>query len=610
MDGPQSDEIPLGQFEQRVAQNGDPQRAPAKGPGDAGADALARLDLGIRRRYLNYDELTEQLHRWARAFPEIAHLTSLGQSPGGRELWLLTVGRDHTRTRPAVWIDGNMHAPELAGSAVALAIAEDALRLHLAPDDDLHGLRDHNTEALRGLLFHVMPRVSPDGAEVVLTTGRYVRSVPRDPRADSQTAHWVAEDVDGDGLALWMRIADPGGEYVETPEVPHLMRPRTIDDAGPFYKVYPEGVIAGFDGQTIPEPGFLADNGPDLNRNFPWDWRPEPTQVGAGAYPASEVESRAIVEFAEHHPNIFAWLNLHTFGGVYIRPLGDADDAKMNQRDLAVFRQLGAWGRAASGYPMVSGFEQFTYEPEKPIYGDLSAYAYHQRGAIAFVCELWDLFHRAGLPRQQRFVDHYTHLDSDDLLAVGRYVHEHCDGLVLRPWRAIDHPQLGAVEVGGIDPRFGLWNPPPSRIEEVAAGQCPLLFRMAAMAPRLEVANVERIDLGGETTCVELVIENHGYLATHGIDSAKDLPFNEPLWAIATTRGCALANRDDARRPIGHLDGWGRGLFPGEGALYYMKSRGSTNRRTLRYVVVGKGELEVRVGCPRMGEVTTTVTID
>ena len=41
-----------------------------------------------------------------------------------------------------------------------------------------------------GLLFYVMPRLSPDGAEAVLETGRYLRSTPRDARLRGCRSVW------------------------------------------------------------------------------------------------------------------------------------------------------------------------------------------------------------------------------------------------------------------------------------------------------------------------------------------------------------------------------------------------------------------------------------
>src|SRR4051812_29631547 len=366
---------------------------------------LAELSLGFRHAYLDHERITAQLKAWAETYPQLCRLQAISRTPEGREVWVLTIGRDPDRIRPAVWIDGNMHAAELAGSSVALGIAEDALRIHLEPE--AVSLPEPIAARLRDILFYVCPRISPDGAEAVLTTGRSVRSVPRDERVERGRPRWKIGDIDGDGLALAMRVPDPGGELVEAPEFPGLLVERTIEDTGPFYKLYPEGTIEHFDGKRIPSPFFLGDNPIDLNRNFPWSWAPGHEQVGAGPYPASEPESRGIVEFATAHPEIFAWVDLHTFGGVLIRPLGHAPDSKMDPEDLALFRQLEAWMTEFAGYPSVSGFEEFLYEPDKPLRGDLSDFAYNQRGALAWVVELWDLFKRLGMDRPPKFVQYY-----------------------------------------------------------------------------------------------------------------------------------------------------------------------------------------------------------
>ena len=60
-------------------------------------------------------------------------------------------------------------------------------------------------DTIRETLFYVVPRISPDGADEVLHRGRYVRSSPVDDRVARHHAHWVTEDIDGDGMALTMR---------------------------------------------------------------------------------------------------------------------------------------------------------------------------------------------------------------------------------------------------------------------------------------------------------------------------------------------------------------------------------------------------------------------
>jgi hypothetical protein len=570
-------------------------------------DALARP---FRREYLDYDAVVAQLRAWADAFPDVCRVTSIGRSLEGRELLLLTIGRDPDRRRPSVWIDGNMHASEVCGSSVALAIAEDVIRLHVeegAPRPPADALPERARARLRDVIFHVLPRMCPDGAEAVLRTGGYVRSNPRD-RRETQRPRWLAGDVDGDGTALAMRVPDPAGEFVESAEVPGLMLPRRLEDEGPFYKLYPEGTIAPWDGATIPDPFFLSDNDTDLNRNFPHGWMPEPEQVGAGRYPMSEPESRAVVDFTSAHPELFAWLNLHTFGGVYIRPLGAAPDRKMDPEDLAFYRQIADWGETYGGYPTVSGFEEFTYEPDKPLHGDLVEYAYHQRGCLAYVCELWDLFAQLGIPRKKPFVDHYAFMTRDDLVRLGRWDAEHNAGRLVRPFRACTHPQLGAVEVGGLDLRVGVTNPPYEALAEVCGRQSAAFLRVAAMAPALVFERASATPLPNGAHRVDVSIANHGYLPTNVLSSSKRLPWNEPLVAEVTVEPSgALAEPGRARVELGHLDGWGRGLHGAGSSIFFQRGRGSVSSRSLAWTVLGPGTLRIRVGGPRVGWIEHSV---
>lgn len=573
----------------------------ARMPGVAPASAppLQSLQRGFRSSYLSYDELTAQLEAWARAYPSVCRLTSLGPTPEGRCQWLLAVGPDPERVRPAAWVDGNLHALELAGSSVALAIAEDVLALHV--EGQTHGLPPQVSERLREVLFYIVPRISPDGAEHILGTGRYVRSVPRDERPDQQRPRWRARDIDGDGLSLLLRIQDPGGELVESREIPGLMLERTIADDGPFYKIYPEGIIEHFDGRNVPPPRFLDDNPIDLNRNFPWSWAPPHEQVGAGPFATSEPESRQIVAFATQHPEIFAWLNLHTFGGVAIRPLGHAPDNKMDPSDLAVFRQIEAWLLEYTGYPTVSGFEEFLYEPDKPLHGDLSDYAYHQRGAISYVVELWDLFKRLDLSRPKRFVDHYTQLGAEALTKLARWDRDENQGRVFPPWRPVQHPQLGPVEVGGLDPRIGIWNPSLSELGKLCEQQSQAFLRVAALAPALRVESTERVPLGGDLCRIDIAIANHGYLPTTILASAVRLDFNEPVSVSCDCAGATLVDAGQRQITLGHLDGWGRGLHSGLGSPHYLRSSGSGHRAFISYLVSGHGVLHLKIGSCRVG---------
>jgi hypothetical protein len=568
----------------------------------------------FRRKYLDYAELSDQLAAWSRLHPDIARVGAIGRSAQGRDIPLLTIGRNPDEVRPAVWIDGNMHASEVCGSSVALAIAEDILALHQGGREaGGRAFPPHLAQIVKETLFYVVPRISPDGAEEVLKRGRYVRSSPLDDRSNRDHARWETADVDGDGIAGYMRRVDPDGELVELRDEngqlldPPVMGPRAPEDPGPYFKLYPEGRIANFDGRNIPAPFFLSDNPYDFNRNFPYAWAPEPHQAGAGHYPGSAPETRAILEFATNHPNIFAWLNLHTFGGVLIRPLGDMPDSKMDPVDHAIFEQVEAWMTEHTGYATVSGFHEFLYEPEKPLRGDLSDYAYHQRGALAYVVELWDLFRQLGIERKKPFVDHYFKFGRKDILALARFDREHNCSRVFGRWKKVTHPQLGEVEVNGFDPRVGIFNPPYERLAETCSAQSAAFLRVAALVPRVRVEVVSQEKIGGHTR-TELRIANRGYLATFGLPSARKLPHSEPLRLTAGGQGLTRVAPAESVVEIGHLDGWGAGLYGGT-SVFMPWTRGSGHERFVTLVTEGSGTLHVKVGSCRVGYQTLQVAV-
>ena len=73
--------------------------------------------------YHRYDELTRILKEYAAAYPHLLALESIGKSYEGRDVWLATVTNFSTgsaREKPALWVDGNIHATELAASSACL----------------------------------------------------------------------------------------------------------------------------------------------------------------------------------------------------------------------------------------------------------------------------------------------------------------------------------------------------------------------------------------------------------------------------------------------------------------------------------------------------------
>jgi len=174
-------------------------------------------------------------------------------------------------------------------------------------------------------------------------------------------------------------------------------------------------------------------------------------------------------------------------------------------------------------------------------------------------------------------------------------------------WKKVQHPQLGEVEVNGFDPRVGIWNPPYERLAETCAAQSAAFLRVAALVPRVSIEVVKREAAGGHTR-IELRVGNRGYLGTYGLPSAAKLPHSEPLRLTARGDGVELVAPAEAVVDIGHLEGWGAGLYGGP-SIFMPWTRGSGHERHVTLVAKGKGTLTVTVGSCRVGYKSVNVEV-
>jgi len=218
-----------------------------------------------------------------------------------------------------------------------------------------------------------------------------------------------------------------------------------------------------------------------------------------------------------------------------------------------------------------------------------------------------DLFHQLGIERRKPFVDHYVKFGRKEIRALAEFDRKENGGRVFARWKKAQHPQLGEVEVNGFDPRVGIWNPPYERLGEVCNTQSAAFLRVAALAPRLRV-EIVRKEKAGAHTRIELRIANRGYLGTSGMPSAKKLPHVEPLRLTASGDGVKLVAPAEAIVEIGHLDGWGAGLYGGP-SIFMPWTRGNEHERFVTLVAEGKGTLRVKVGSCRVGYQTVEVAV-
>jgi murein tripeptide amidase MpaA len=456
-----------------------------------------------------YAELTGLLQEYAAARPELVTLSSIGKSHEGRDIWLATITSAATGAdvdKPAFWVDGNIHAGELTACTACLYWLHQLLAGY--------GTDPKVTQLLDTRVVYMCPRINPDGAELALADKpRYIRSSTRPyPFDEDPVEGLTVEDIDGDGRVLNMRIPDPHGPWKAHPDDARLMVPREPGEfGGTYWRVMPEGTLTNFDGLQI----TVNPNreGLDLNRNFPSYWRQEFEQVGAGPYPTSEPEVRAMVDFLVKHPNVGAAVSFHTHSGVILRPMGTQSDDDMTPEDLWIYKRLSAIGEKLTGYPAISVYHDFKYHPKEVITGTQD-WIYEHLGALFWTVEIWAPNKEAGITDYDWIHWYREHGPEDDLKLL-KWSDEQCGGNAHVTWYPYRHPQLGMVELGGWD-RLNYWrNPPPALREREAARFPAWLTQIGLSLPKLELLRAEVRALGPDTWRVRFAVANAGYLPSN-----------------------------------------------------------------------------------------------
>jgi murein tripeptide amidase MpaA len=413
-------------------------------------------------RFYRYADLTYLVLAFAEEYPHLAKIESIGKSHAGRDVWLLTVTNFKTgldTEKPAIWVDGNIHASELAASAANLYFLNTLLTRY-KKDKAI-------TEALDTRAFYICPRVNPDGAEWALADHpKVIRSSTRPYPYDEEPVEGLTayEDIDGDGRILQMRIPDQNGAWKAHPDDPRLMvRRDPVESGGTYYRILPEGLLKNYDGVTIQV--FGPKEGLDLNRNFPFNWRQEVDQSGAGPYPVSEPEARNLVDFIVKHPNISGAITFHTMSGVLLRPYDDRADDEFPAEDLWTYQKIGEQGTKMTGYPNVSVFHDFKYHPKKVTTGSFDSWLYDHLGIFTWTVEIWSPQRQAGI-ENYKFIEWYREHPSEDDFKLLKWNDEKLGGQGYVDWYAYKHPQLGQVELGGWDTLHMWTNPPAAFLED------------------------------------------------------------------------------------------------------------------------------------------------
>jgi murein tripeptide amidase MpaA len=518
-------------------------------------------------RFYRYDDLTAILQQYAATYPALAALASIGKSYEGRDIWRLTITNTATGahdTKPAQYIDANMHAGEVTGSAAALYTVNELLTQH--------GSDDLITELVDTRTFYVLPRVNPDGAERYLTTPYMLRSSVRPYPYEEDQPGLRQEDLDGDGLILQMRVRDPKGEWKVSDKDDRLMLKRgPVERGGTYYRVYPEGILHEHRGAPVKlAPPKMSL---DINRNYPGNW--VTSQSGAGPYPLSEPETRALAEFVIAHPNIAMIQNYHTTGGVLFRMPSSRPDSELPMKDLALYKRIGELGEEVVGYPCRSVYETYPAIDDRgtrSAAGGFIEWTWDGLGVFGFAPELWDIEGRAGIEGRWQGPWHTKDQTEEEGLKLLRWLDENLGGAGFERWRPFDHPQLGPIELGGWHTKTVRQNAPPRFLEEECAKVHQFVLRQATITPHVRIAKVETEAVAADLTIVRVTVENESFLPTNISQKAVNLGVAKPV-TIELTGEQATIVLGEPKQTLGHLEGraqavgaafWGPGVLKNE----------------------------------------------
>ena len=552
--------------------------------------------------YFRYDEIRGFLDTMARDYPQLISISSIGKSYEGRDILLATLTNKGTGTdieKPAYWIDANIHAGEVTGSAVALYT--------IAYYIYNYGKDERVTRLLDNYTMYILPRLAVDGAEMYLTTPHFLRSSTRRYPYTEDREGLYPDDVDGDGKILQMRIQDPDGSWKASEKDPRVMIKRGPDEfGGTYYHLITEGIINNWDGfeLKLAPPRY----GLDLNRNYPYDWVPEGQQRGAGDYPFSEPETRAEAEFWAAHRNINGFLTYHTYSGVLLRPYSTHPDDHFNTHDLEVYRLIGRRGTEITGYPCVSVFHNFAYDPKEPMHGAMDDYAYDFFGWFGFTTELWNPMAEAGIDVNNDWIGWIKQHPEEDDLKMMRWNDEKLGGRAFIPWREFDHPQLGRVEIGGWDSKNYITNAPLEYLPDLCEKHCLFTLAHALMSPRLTLRRADVQKQAANLYKITAVVANEGFLPTYTSKRAQDRKIVRPIEVrLDLPEGASIVS-GEAEQEIGQLEGRSNKIYSG----WFSSNNLTDNQKRLEWVVRAPegSSAKVEVRSERAGIVRTVLKLE
>jgi len=517
--------------------------------------SLAALQEPAALEPLDHAHLSAELRALEAAHPDLVELQKLGESRAGRAVEGLRIAgprADLVDPRPAILLVANVDGPRLFASSIALDHAR-RLAEGYASADAVRGFLDST-------IVYVVPRANPDAAEARFATPRreeHASGPGVDDDRDGRQGEDPPADLDGDGMVAWLRVKDPDGTWREDPTDARVLveADRNKGEAG-VYALWPEGRDTDGD-EAVAEDAPLDAR---VDRNFPAGWTAH--ERGSGAFPTDEPEARGLCDFVIAHKELALVVVYDASDNLLADVKSVGDDAPNVKRippegvlesDAKLLGELGKRYRKATEREGKSEGKGGG-KTEGGDGGTFARWCYEHRGLFTLTSSLWDVpLEDAKNKEEKKEGENAEGAEKGDAESAekkpeagkqeeakkegekkegekggGKKEDEpkpSDDAKRLRwidaqgaaeawrflPWKSFQHPELGAVEIGGFAP-FARLEPPASEREPIATRHFTHFLTLGALLPRVAVSECTREQLGEGVQRVTAVVQDDAFL--------------------------------------------------------------------------------------------------
>jgi len=485
-------------------------------------------------RYYNYDDVVEALKVLHNAYPELTKLDMIGKSEEGREIYALTINNQKTgeaKSKPGVYVDGNIHGNEIQAGEVCLYYANMLLTKY--------GENDKITKVVDKNVHYIIPVVNVDGRYHFFKDGNTPSSnrglrVPRDDDGDGLFDEDPYDDLDGDGNICQMRIKDPLGMYKVDPEDKRILVHIKPGEKGEYTLLGYEGIDNDNDGKLNEDgEGYL-----DPNRNWGYNWMPAYVQSGAGNFPLEGTGLKAINEYVTARPNIIIAFAFHNNGGLWLR--GPSEKTTyLDPLDVAAYDVIGKEAvKITPGYVYQPSYDLY------PTYGDFDSHLFFLNGAFAFVGELFQREQETYRTKEAKPNPEEEEVNNArELLKFNDNV---VQGELYKEWKKFNHPTYGEIEIGGWV-KMSSRLPHPFMLPELVHRNASVVLLAAENTPEItmEVFDVKKI--GKDLHQVRVRVKNNKGLPSMSANAVKNKLYPQDILKVNGGKVIAGGKIDDAR---------------------------------------------------------------